>query len=292
MRSAFEVPRARLAALLLSIGALTASLAASCGGPEAEPIGGDLSAVLREGIEDGREGFDHGVWDEILVAYVREGGSRFDYAGLKREESKLDDYLEALAAAGLDRLSGPELETLFINAYNAYTVKTIVAHVREDGTYEIDSIRDIPNVFEREVHRVGGFVLSLDNMEHNILRPLFRDPRVHFAVNCASISCPPLPPRAFAADSLDAELETATTNVLQSPDFLTVEGDALLVTKILEWYGSDFVNESYRGAETSLPAYLRKYATDEVRAFIDARGADNVSVRFRDYDWGLNRSDS
>ncbi|HXV65236.1 MAG TPA: DUF547 domain-containing protein [Vicinamibacteria bacterium] len=263
--------------------------AAACGAPRATAVQGEIAAVIDRGIAEGSDRFDHALWDAILRANAKSEGRRFDYTGLKEEEERLDAYLHALAGADLARLTASELQALFINAYNAYTVKSILDHVKEDGAYEIESIRDIADVFVRKRHVVGGFELSLDNIEHDILRPVFRDPRVHFAVNCASISCPPLPVRAFDGERLDEQLEAATKNVLTDAEYVSVVDDALLVTKIFEWYGEDFVNPEFRGSEPSLAAFIRKYADDPLREWITSRG-EKVRVRFRDYDWGLNRS--
>lgn len=259
----------------------------ACGSPAPEPIEGDLNSVLERGLREGTAGFDHGPWDDILSKYALDGGRRFDYAGLKKEEERLASYLDSLASVDLGALRAPELEALFINAYNACTVRTILDRVSENGNFEIESIRDIEDVFTREAHVVGGFRLSLDNIEHNILRPTFRDPRLHFAVNCASLSCPPLPTDAFEGERLEDQLEAAAKNALGDPDYVSIEGDALLLTKILEWYGTDFVNPEYRGSAKSLPAFLSRYANDEVRRFLEER-KDEVEVRFRDYDWRLN----
>jgi hypothetical protein len=263
-------------------------LASACGPTPPDRIEGELSSVLESAIREGTEGFDHGTWHEILTKYALESGRRFDYAGLKKEEGALTSYLDSLARTDLERLRRAELEALFINAYNAYTVRTVLDRVSEDGSFEIQSIRDVEDVFTREAHVVGGFRLSLDNIEHNILRPTFRDPRLHFAVNCASISCPPLPGAAFEAERLDEQLETATTNALSSADYAAIEDGTLLLTRILDWYGSDFVNPDYRGSEKSVPAFVLKYASDDVRRFIEERKLE-VEVRSRDYDWRLNR---
>jgi Protein of unknown function, DUF547 len=263
---------------------------AACGAPKASPIGGDIGSSVSRALAEGRERFDHRIWDELVSRYQRQEGRRFDYAGLKKEEPKLDSYLESLSRADLASLSGVELEALFINAYNAFTIRTVLGHVAPDGTYQIDSIRDIDDVFGRKVHVVGGFHLSLDDIEHGILRPTFRDPRVHFAVNCASLSCPPVPVHAFSGDAVSAELEAAARNALSNPDYATVEGGELLLTKILEWYGSDFVSPDYRGSEKTVASFVRKYASEDVRRFVDEH-TDDVPIRFRDYDWRLNRPD-
>jgi hypothetical protein len=265
--------------------------ASACGGPAAEPIKGDVFSAIQKALHEGTEGFDHRAWNDILSKYALDGGRRFDYAGLKQEERLLATYLDSLAKADLGSLRGPELEALFINAYNALTVRTILDRVSPDGRFEIESIRDIEDVFTRKTHVVGGFRLSLDNIEHNILRPTFRDPRLHFAVNCASISCPPLPAEAFEGERIDQQLESATTSALRDPAYASAEGETLLLTKILEWYGSDFTNPEYRGSEKSVPAYVFKYARADVRRFLEVR-KQNVEVRFRDYDWRLNRPQS
>jgi hypothetical protein len=237
----------------------------------------------------GRQTFDHSAWNELLDKYAKDGGRKFDYAGLKSEQAELDEYFKALAETDIPSLARNELLALFINAYNAYTVKTILDKVSSQGEYEIKSIRDISNVFDREDHVVGGFRLSLNNIEHNILRPYFKDPRIHFAVNCASASCPPLPLEAFTGESVERQLEDSTHRVLASSDYVRVEEDRLLVTKILDWYGSDFVKPGYVGAEKNLPDYLSKYAQQDVREWIDSQPSP-PKPRFMKYDWALNRA--
>jgi len=269
---------------------LVAVTSAACGAPRAAPITGDISSALAHGIEDGSARFDHSSWNELVQRHVRDGGRRFDYVGLKADEEQFEAYLGALATADLPALSSNEIQALFANAYNAYTIRTILDHVSVDGTFDIESIQDVPDVFGRKTHTVGGFLLSLDNMEHNVLRPLFKDPRFHFAVNCASISCPPLPTHAFTGDRIEDQLDTVTKNALTNPDYVSVDDDGkvLLVTKIMDWYGGDFVNPEYTGSEKTLPEFIAKYATDEVRELVAARG-DSVTVKFRDYEWALNR---
>jgi len=268
--------------------ASTAIFFVSCLAPKAEPLRGDIAGVIERGIEQGDMTFDHGTWDEILQAYSKEGGRRFDYSGLKREEAKLDTYLDALSDADIETLRKSEILALFSNAYNAYTVKTVLEKVSDHGTPQIQSIREISDVFDLENNNVGGFKLSLNNIEHNILRPFFKDPRLHFAVNCASVSCPPMPTRAFTGEQVDEQFETLTRTTLSSPDYIRVEGDRLEVTKIMEWYGSDFVTVGYKGAEKDLASFIRKYASDEVRNWIEGRGSA-VPIEFMSYDWTLNK---
>ncbi len=267
----------------------TSAFAPGCAAPRAEPIEGDVASALAIGIADGDDAFDHDVWDELLLSYARDEGEAFDYGGLKTEEAKLDRYLSSLAEANLTALNAAEIQALFINAYNAYTVKSILDEVSSDGSFAIGSIRDITDVWSRAEHEVGGYLLSLDNMEHNVLRPMFKDPRIHFAVNCASLSCPALPPRAFTGEALDEQLDAATRAALSSEEHVRINGDVLLLSKLLDWYGGDFVTEGNRGAEGHLADYVAKYTRDEVREWLS--GLDGPpAIRFLDYDWGINQS--
>lgn len=266
--------------------AVAAAVAFAACVPRSEVIEGTLPELIERGRASGTAVFDHSEWDRIVRAHARERGRRFDYAGMKREESALDAYLADLASAEIPSLSGNELAALFINAYNAYTVKTILDGMTPGGEYEIESIREIPEVFGVAVHPVGGHTLSLDDMEHGVLRPIFRDPRVHFAVNCASLSCPPLAEHAFTGDALEEQLEAATLRTLGDPDYVRVEDGTVVLTKILDWFGDDFTDPANRGAEPSVAAFAARYSS-EARATLDEN--ENAPVRFLDYDWALNR---
>lgn len=278
--------RAVRVALLLLPALVLAAAAAGCA-PRARPIGGNIAEEIRRGIAEGRAAFDHSAFDALLARHVEEERFVVDYRGLKRDEAALDAYLAALAGANLAALGREELFALFLNAYNAYVLETILATMtpaRPDG---VASIRDIPGVFTRARHAVGGHRLSLDQIEHQILRPFFRDPRIHFAVNCAARSCPPLASSAFRAAQLEAQLEAAARRTLGSPAYARVETGRLLLTRVLDWYGSDFTDPSFTGHAASVPAYVARYAADDVRAFIE-RHHGRPPVRFLDYDWSLN----
>lgn len=254
--------------------------------PRSEVIEGTLPELIERGRASGTAVFDHSEWDRIVRAHARDRGRRFDYAGMKREEAALDAYLSDLASAEIPSLPGNELAALFINAYNAYTVKTILDGMTQNGDFEIESIREIPEVFGVAVHPVGGHTLSLDDMEHGVLRPIFRDPRVHFAVNCASLSCPPLAEHAFTGAALEEQLEAATLRTLGDPDYVRVEDGTVVLTKILDWFGDDFTDPGNRGAEPTVAAFAARYSPD-ARAALDDN--ENAPVRFLDYDWALNR---
>ena len=275
---------------ILSLSLQVALLSGLCScAPKALVIQGEAAEAIRRGIATGRGSFDHAALTRVLSHHSRDMGRRFDYDGLRDHPEDLAAYLKSLAGADLPALSSDELLALLINAYNAFTLDSILGTYEGNPARPVASIRDIPEVFSRKTHVVGGYKLSLDDLEHGLIRPLFKEPRIHFVVNCASVSCAPLPPEALSGARLDAQLESAVRGTLSSPDYLRLENGKLKVTKLLDWYGSDFVTEGFRGAEKNLPRYLRKYAGEEVVRFIDAAGGD-PPFDFMDYDWALNRA--
>ena len=272
---------------LLAIAALSLSFARCA--PRAVAIRGEAAEAVRRGIASGRGTFDHAAFTSILSRYSRDMGRRFDYDGLHAHPEELAAYLKAIGGADLASLSRDELLALLVNAYNACTIDSILQTFQGSPARPVGSIRDIPEVFARRTHSVGGYKLSLDDLEHGLIRPLFKDPRVHFVINCASVSCAPLPPEALSGSQLDAQLEAAARKTLSSPDYLRVQDNRLKVTKLLDWYGSDFVTEGFLGSEKVLPAYLRRYGGTQVVRFIDAAGG-RPAYDFMDYDWALNRA--
>jgi hypothetical protein len=249
----------------------------------------EAAQAIRRGMESGRGVFDHASFSRVLETYARDMGSRFDYEGLKAHPEDLRAYVVQVGGADLASLSRDELLALLINAYNAFTLESILDTLTPDKPRGPASIRDIPQVFSRKTHRIGGYSLSLDDLEHGLIRPLFKDPRAYFVMNRASLGCPPLPTQALTGTMLDSQLEYAARRTLSSPDYVRVEDGRLLVTKLLDWYGVDFVAPDFHGAEKSLALYIRKYASDEVARLIDARGG-NPEIGFLDYNWSLNRA--
>jgi uncharacterized protein DUF547 len=284
------IRRARWAAGWAALTFLAGIALAGCA-PRAVALKGDVAEAVEKGIRSGQGRFDHSLFSRVLETHVREQGSRFDYDALKAHPEDLDAYLEALGKADLPSLSKDELLALLVNAYNAATIRSVLDSFDARHPHGVNSIRDIPEVFTRKSHRIGGYRLSLDNLEHGLIRPLFKDPRVHFVVNCASISCAPLPPQALTGSTLESQLESAARRTLASPDYVRVDGDRLLVTKLLDWFGSDFTTPGFHGAASSIPLYLRKYASEEVARWLDQAGGRRA-ISFMDYDWSLNRASS
>ncbi|MFU8803775.1 MAG: DUF547 domain-containing protein [Bradymonadaceae bacterium] len=253
----------------------------ACSAPAAELLDGPIVAEMKNGQKSGDKTFDHSEYDALLKKHVDIDSGRVDYAGFKSDEAKLDAYLKTIAEANMKELGGDEQHALLINAYNAYTVKLILEN------YPLDSIRDISDPWKTERYVVTSHKLSLDNIEHNLIRPFFKDPRIHFAVNCAAKDCPPLRPTAYTGAKLDKQLDEATRAVLSSSQFVRVESDRLHVTKLFDWYGDDFVNKEFKGHAPNAARYIARYTTDEVREFIESKNND-PTIRFLDYDWSLN----
>jgi hypothetical protein len=219
---------------------------------------------------------DHTLYGELLAEYNRDG--HVDYAGLKAEESRLDGYLDKLSKVDPEKLSPPDRFAFYVNAYNAWTIKLILS-----GYPGIESIKDLGNIFKSPWKRkfvvINGKMMTLDHIEHDILRPQFKDPRVHFAVNCASLGCPPLFKEPFVGSRLEEQLNTATTVFINDIQYNRLEGNTLFVSKIFKWFKEDF-NDDVIG-------FFRQYASAGLKSRIDERGT-NLKIAYLDYDWGLN----
>ncbi len=227
---------------------------------------------------------DHAAWDAYLAKHLvvsPNGPNRFRYAQAKADKGALDAYVAALAAQPVSKLARPEQMAYWINLYNALTVKTVLAHD------PVDSIRDIdisPGLFadgpwDKKLIAVEGVELSLNDIEHRILRPIWKDGRVHYAVNCASIGCPDLQPKAFRAASLDESLDAAARAYVNDPRGVTVRRNDVVVSKIYDWFIRDF-----GGNEKGVMAHLKRFADPKLKAALDKVGElDEVQ-----YDWSLN----
>lgn len=229
--------------------------------------------------------FDHAAFDSLLRRHVR--GANVDYRGWHgrpADRAALDRYLARLAAA--DTTGWPRAEQLafWINAYNAITLASVLdAWPVASITKVRPTLGVLPgNGVWKEKHRVAGHDVSLDDIEHSTLRRHFAEPRIHFAVNCAAKSCPPLAPAAFTGKGLEAQLDRVTERFIRSPRYnVTGRARPWALSKIFEWYGEDFT-----AAAGSVPAYVLRYLPAE-----QARGVDPAKVRWtaRTYDWSLNQ---
>jgi hypothetical protein len=258
------------------------------------------ATLLSETVRAQGAGLDHAhaAWTALLRKHVRlvRGGqaTRVAYAGFAADRGALNAYLDSLSAVTPAAFSGwskAERQAFLINAYNAFTVELILTKYPD-----LKSIKDLGSLFSspwkpKSVPLLGGKV-SLDDIEHAMLRKRgdYDDPRVHFAVNCASIGCPALREEAFVAARLDAQMDEQTLRFMsdRTRNRFNAQRGRLELSKIFDWYGEDF-RLGHRGIP-SLTAFAARYADQLADAPADRQrirsgGAD---IAFTDYDWALN----
>jgi uncharacterized protein YyaL (SSP411 family) len=227
--------------------------------------------------EAGGPRFDHGGFDAILARHVDADG-RVDYVALRRNSRPLDSYLQALADAPLDELDGDGKLALLINAYNAFTLRLILDH------YPVASIMDIPeaNRWDGRRWEIAGRTWSLNEIEHEQIRANFDEPRIHFALVCAAVGCPPLRREAYTASRLEAQLEDQTRAVHARERWFRYDAREQVVrlTRLYDWYGGDFTKNG-----ATVVTYAASYAPELKRA-LDA--GVRPGVEWLDYDWSLN----
>ncbi len=228
---------------------------------------------------------DHGAWDAFLAKNLvshADGVNRIAYAKVSEADRKgLVDYLSALSAVRISDFSRDEQRSYWINLYNALTVDVVLEH------YPVGSIREIsisPGFFSvgpwgKKLIRVEGEELSLDDIEHRILRPIWNDPRIHYAVNCAALGCPKLMRVAFTASNTEALLERGAKDYINSKYGVYVDSDKrLFASSLYDWYQQDF-----GGDEAGVVDHLRVYAGPELATKLEGI----TDVYDFDYDWTL-----
>lgn len=242
------------------------------------------------------DGVDHSIWDALLSEHVRvfEGGkaTQIDYSGFKTEQKRLETYLEMLSKIDFDdfkRWSRAERLAFLVNAYNAWTVKLILT-----AYPDLESIKDLGGFFqtpwEKEFIPLFNQTITLDHIEHDLIRGSeeFNEPRIHFAVNCASIGCPALRNEAYTAEKLERQLQEQTILFLSDKSRNYLDNSTLYVSPIFKWYQEDF--ESGWRAINSLRELFALYAPSlglkEQQKTALQRG--EFKIRFLDYDWSLN----
>ncbi len=221
---------------------------------------------------------DHTAWATFLDRHVAPddaGVNRVRYAGISAADRvALDAYVAELAATEVTGLPKAEQLALWLNLYNALTVQAVL------DAYPVDSIREIDDVWTVDRVTVEGRALSLDDIEHGIVRPIFAEPRIHYAVNCAAIGCPNLALEPFAGGSLEAQLDAAARTYVNDPRGVSVStGGDVTASSIYNWFRDDFGDD-----EAAVLDHLRRYAEPSLRARLEGLGDIDAFA----YDWGLN----
>lgn len=225
---------------------------------------------------------DFAPWDTMLRTYVLDGA--VDYAQWQKESfDALRQWLDSVQATDVDSVQQEEAIAFLINLYNALTVEQVLQK------YPIDSVRPkvfgIPNIasfllfFKNKIYTLNGQKVSLDNIEHDMLREKFNESRIHFGLVCASQSCPPLRSEAYQPDRLSAQLNDNARQFINNPEAVRYDAasQTLYCSKIFDWYKEDFVAQA-----DSVADYIQRYLpTQEI--------ASNAKVEYLPYDWGLNQ---
>ncbi len=239
-------------------------------------------------------GFDHALWDNVLKSYVvvdKHKHTWVDYQKIKNDSAALQPYLVSLSRVSrADFQNWPKDERLafLINAYNAWTIQLVVEN------YPVESIRDIGSLLQSPWKKAFipllGEVVSLDGIEHGMIRASgrYEELRIHFALNCASVGCPPLRQEAYTADRLDQQLQAQTRQFLADRTQNRQAGKVLELSAIFKWYRGDFEKGwlDYHSLDQFLLAYSSDLGlSDQAEKRLQA---GEFKLRFLEYDWRLN----
>lgn len=220
----------------------------------------------------------HDLWNDLMQKHINADGW-LDYQGIINDSAKFNEYLQLLNSNHPNPKTWTRDERLayWINAYNAYTVELILKH------YPVESIKDIKkgvpfvnSVWDIDFIEIQGVTYSLNNIEHGILRAKFNEPRIHFAINCASYSCPVLRSEAFVADRIEEQLKSSTIDFLTDERRNKITENSPGISSIFKWFKGDFTKEG------SLLEFLQKHSPTPI--------SNDADIEFLDYDWRLNDS--
>ena len=238
-----------------------------------ERVGKEARVTVPTGV------FSHEQYDQVLQKYVDSQG-RVDYSALKSDSQNLYSYLDLLAVASPDDLPTLQDKLVFwINAYNALTIKGVLDHY---PTKSVRKVKPIGGFFRRIKFQVGRQTYTLYDIEHEVIRSNFGEPRIHFALVCASAGCPILENRAFLPDTLQEQLDNGAAKFINNPEKVRLDrkNRVLYLSKIFEWYAEDFEQ-----THDSVIDFVAEYLPEEDVAFLKRK---DVSVQYLKYDWSLN----
>ncbi len=265
--------------------------------------------IISYGLEEVKtDSFDHSyaTYNSLLNRYVI--NARVNYEGFINSRAELETFLRALGSVDEDVFeSWTEEQRLafWINAYNAFTIKAIIDHYPIKRSFTLvgifyapsDSILQIKGVWTKLQFRALGNMVTLDEIEHQILRKKFNEPRIHMAINCASISCPDLRNEAYTPEKLEEQLADASTNFVNNPDkgvYVNEQSGKVKLSKIFKWFGDDFINNygskklfnNYSLKENAVLNFTSEYIeSEEVKEYLMN---NKLKIGYLGYDWHLN----
>lgn len=210
------------------------------------------------------------LWNELVITSVSDKGE-VDYAKLKMKRNELDDFLHSLSVSTPSENWSKQKKTAFwVNAYNAFTIQLILDH------YPVASIMQINNgkAWDLKFIEIGGISYSLNNIEHDILRKKYFDPRLHFILNCAAQSCPRLYNRAFTEENIELIMDKLSKEFINDSDENSLQMDPITISQLFNWYQEDFIKKG------SLIDFLNQYSNQQVNS--------NARIEFKEYNWNLN----
>ena len=210
---------------------------------------------------------DHSEWTKILQLHVSESG-KVNYRAFKNNRESLKNYLDNLANHAPNKnWSNAETKAYWINAYNAYTIQLIL------DNYPLKSIKDLNDPWGQTFFKINGKMMSLNTIEHKILRPM-DDPRIHFAIVCASESCPKLLNYAYAAETLNIQLDQAARDFINDASKNSITASKITISKLFKWFKSDFTEGE------AFITYLNTYSTLKINP--------ETKINYQNYNWSLN----
>jgi hypothetical protein len=230
--------------------------------------------------------FEHKLLDDVLRAYVKGGG--VDYRGLAGSRGKLDEYLFRVSRTKASEIQGKKARFAFwINVYNALTLRAVLDHRSSSPNPSSFSVLNVKGGFWKGYsYEVGGRYLTLDHIEHQIMRPKFIDPRLHFAIVCASKGCPDLQARAFTSENLERMLDQGVRLYLAHPRGFQMDRatKTVKISKLFEWFKGDFEKGGYNGVLDFIGRHLHDR---QKKVFLQTHQKD-IKIAYLPYSWALN----
>lgn len=231
--------------------------------------------------------FTYQSYAQLLKAHVRDG--LVDYASIKQNQTQLDSLVTGLESADLTNVTSDQQLAFYCNSYNIITIRSIV------DAYPVNSIKDIDGVWDKQSWLVAGKKLTLNEIEHQILRKEFQEPRIHVAVNCASVGCPPLLEVPYCADRLDSLLTVSAERFAASivHNRIDLEKNVAHLSSIFDWFGEDFIDQYYESGKFPDLNKKKAAALNFIVLHLPEETADRVLrsdyvVEYLEYDWTLN----